>query len=59
MPRYSRFDKLMSGSFLEDKAFLRSHKALISTSAKFAAQNPDLLRVVGTNNHKVCKKQFS
>ena len=43
VPRY--FDKLMSGSSLEGKAFLRSFKTLNSNSsisAKFTAQNPDL-----------------
>jgi len=40
-------DKLMSGSSLEGKAFLRSHKTellSLSTSGKFAAQNPDLAK---------------
>ena len=43
----------MSGSSLEGKAFLRSHKTLNSKAfSKSAAQNPDLLSLlsgVGTN----------
>ena len=42
----------MSGSFLEDKAFLRRHKALNSTSAKFAAQNPDLIKYAKSSSRK-------
>ena len=43
--RYSQFDKLMSGSSLEGKAFFtkpQNSKLYVSlpTSAKFAAQNP-------------------
>ena len=41
---YSQFDKLMSGSSLEGKAFFKSQKTLNSsslpTSAKFAAPKP-------------------
>ena len=38
-----RIDKLMSGSSVEGKAFLRSHKTLKAFYlGKFAAQNPDL-----------------